>query len=256
MVFDDPRVLVEEQHRYKASATGFTDEVEKSTNIMCFKDDIRFLERFKVHLQVQSIIISKSNSNAFSLACLVRNVLNRAILDDTFEVLTGMETSLDSIGLSMSIDEDVRGFERNWRDLFGKWKNGLTRQEKSIEYGIKAIKHSQSVKSVFNDYVATSSPSTAQENFMPSIPSFLEELQGIKADIEKVVRRTEATFNSLMATMSIIESRRAIAQAESVTKLTSLAFFFIPLTLCATVFSINVVVSVYMMKISKYCADE
>ncbi|KAF1993736.1 hypothetical protein P154DRAFT_582509 [Amniculicola lignicola CBS 123094] len=240
VVFDDPRVLVKEHHRYQASATGFIDTVEKPISITCFKDDIRFLEQFKEGLLANMKVIRRGSSKEYSLACLVRSILNRTILDDTFEVLSGIDYSLDSISLAMSIDEDVRDYERSWRDLFGKWKNGLTRQQKSIEYGIKAIKHSQSAISVFNPSILATQPGSSQQIITHSAPSFLQELKGIKEDVEKAVRRTEATFNSLMATMSIIESRRAISQAESVTKLTSLAFFFIPLTLSATVFSINV----------------
>jgi uncharacterized membrane protein YfcA len=50
----------------------------------------------------------------------------------------------------------------------------------------------------------------------------------------------EKTFSALMANMQIIESRRAIEEAESVTKLTELAFFFIPLTFTASVFGMQV----------------
>ena len=45
---------------------------------------------------------------------------------------------------------------------------------------------------------------------------------------------------SLVANMSIVESKRGIAEAESVTKLTELAFFFIPLTFSASIFSMQV----------------
>ena len=43
-----------------------------------------------------------------------------------------------------------------------------------------------------------------------------------------------------MANMSIVESKRGIAEAESVTKLAELAFFFIPLTFSASIFSMQV----------------
>ncbi|KAI9670273.1 MAG: hypothetical protein M1831_006487 [Alyxoria varia] len=42
-----------------------------------------------------------------------------------------------------------------------------------------------------------------------------------------------------MASMAIVESQKAIAQAESFSKLTTVAFFFIPLTLCASIFGMN-----------------
>lgn len=59
-------------------------------------------------------------------------------------------------------------------------------------------------------------------------------------NIAHLRQRTERTKKSLMANMSIVESKRGIAQAESVTKLTELAFFFIPLTFSASIFSMQV----------------
>lgn len=58
--------------------------------------------------------------------------------------------------------------------------------------------------------------------------------------ILSVRRRTECSDKSLLTTMSLVESKRGIAEAESVTRLTELAFFFIPLTFSATVFSMQV----------------
>lgn len=43
-----------------------------------------------------------------------------------------------------------------------------------------------------------------------------------------------------MANMSVVESKRGTAEAESVTKLTQLAFLFIPLTFSASIFSMQV----------------
>jgi len=52
--------------------------------------------------------------------------------------------------------------------------------------------------------------------------------------------------------MSIVESKRAILQTETVSKLTQLAFFFIPLTLVATVFGMNINVSIHIRSITFY----
>ena len=58
--------------------------------------------------------------------------------------------------------------------------------------------------------------------------------------MNSVRQRTTRSHKSLMANMSIVESKRGIAEAESVTKLTELAFFFIPLTFSASIFSMQV----------------
>lgn len=46
--------------------------------------------------------------------------------------------------------------------------------------------------------------------------------------------------------MSIIDSKEAFTEAKNVGKLTKLAFFFIPLTLVAGVFGMNIVVGIQM----------
>jgi hypothetical protein len=45
---------------------------------------------------------------------------------------------------------------------------------------------------------------------------------------------------ALSSKMALLNSRRSIAEAQSVTKLTELAFFFIPLTFAATLFGMQI----------------
>lgn len=68
----------------------------------------------------------------------------------------------------------------------------------------------------------------------------LNEMQG---DVKRTSRRIETTFQALMSSINIVESERAIREAESISKLTQLAFFFIPLSLVAGVFGMNINVS-------------
>ena len=51
--------------------------------------------------------------------------------------------------------------------------------------------------------------------------------------------RIDNVFQSLMSAMSIVESKKAIQEAEGVSKLTQLAFFFIPLSLVSSAFGMN-----------------
>lgn len=58
--------------------------------------------------------------------------------------------------------------------------------------------------------------------------------------IDIVVRRNEKSYAALRADMALLESKRGIAQAESVSKLTELGFVFIPLSCVASMFSMQV----------------
>jgi len=57
--------------------------------------------------------------------------------------------------------------------------------------------------------------------------------------------RLGSVYQAVMSTMQMVESKRAIEEAELVSKLTHLAFFFIPLTLVTGIFSMNISVSFY-----------
>ncbi|KAF8538604.1 hypothetical protein BDD12DRAFT_138647 [Trichophaea hybrida] len=85
---------------------------------------------------------------------------------------------------------------------------------------------------------------TFRSTASPRIAGALRELSGEFIVLEQqtiwLSERVEQTLQSLMSTLSIIESQRAISEAESVTKLTELAFFFIPLSFSATLFGMQI----------------
>ncbi|ORX97560.1 hypothetical protein BCR34DRAFT_593459 [Clohesyomyces aquaticus] len=57
---------------------------------------------------------------------------------------------------------------------------------------------------------------------------------------EKLMEKIRQCSSNLRADMSLLESRRGIAEAESVTRLTELAFIFIPLSFVSSLFSMQV----------------
>lgn len=74
-------------------------------------------------------------------------------------------------------------------------------------------------------------------------PELYADLQTSFEQVDSVYAEIQETANSVMSTMSIIESERAIDEAEGVTKLTELAFLFVPLSFSATIFGMQVEVS-------------
>ncbi|KAI9713667.1 MAG: hypothetical protein M1828_001397 [Chrysothrix sp. TS-e1954] len=61
-----------------------------------------------------------------------------------------------------------------------------------------------------------------------------------KNETDNLLTQCEKAEASLRTELSLLESRRGIAEAESVTKLTELAFLFLPLTLAASLFSMQI----------------
>ncbi|KAK7509721.1 hypothetical protein IWZ03DRAFT_87022 [Phyllosticta citriasiana] len=70
--------------------------------------------------------------------------------------------------------------------------------------------------------------------------SLQETANDFYSKLQGTLRHFKSTFSAMAGTMSILESDRAITQAEEVTTLTRLAFFFIPLTYAPGIFGMNV----------------
>ncbi|PVH85653.1 hypothetical protein DL98DRAFT_583248 [Cadophora sp. DSE1049] len=58
--------------------------------------------------------------------------------------------------------------------------------------------------------------------------------------IDEMILRLQSVSSSLTSNMALLDSRRSIAEAQSITRLTELAFLFIPLTFAATVFGMEI----------------
>lgn len=66
------------------------------------------------------------------------------------------------------------------------------------------------------------------------------EFEELSTEIDDMIKRLQTASSSLTSNMALLDSRRSIAEAQSVTKLTELAFFFIPLSFAATLFGMQV----------------
>ncbi|KAB5578903.1 hypothetical protein GE09DRAFT_1215039 [Coniochaeta sp. 2T2.1] len=62
----------------------------------------------------------------------------------------------------------------------------------------------------------------------------------LRADATAMTERCQEVQQSLRAEMSLLESKRGIEEAESVSRLTELAFIFIPVTFVASLFSMQI----------------
>ncbi|KAK0100256.1 hypothetical protein ONS96_007539 [Cadophora gregata f. sp. sojae] len=58
--------------------------------------------------------------------------------------------------------------------------------------------------------------------------------------IDEMIVRLQSVSSSLTSNMALLDSRRSIAEAKSITRLTELAFLFIPLTFAATIFGMEI----------------
>lgn len=66
------------------------------------------------------------------------------------------------------------------------------------------------------------------------------KLEHIRSRVKKTLAHVVSSYATMRAEISILDSRRSIAEAESVGKLTELAFISIPMTFAASVFSMQI----------------
>lgn len=147
---------------------------------------------------------------------------------DTVNTLRHMELALQEIGQHILDDTLIQQRLMHWRLLLERFGIELQQLEDSLRRFAEFINASD---------VSQNSTSEDSDERTSEVDKLLENTV---AQINSLRQRTTRSHKSLMANMSIVESKRGIAEAESVTKLTELAFFFIPLTFSASIFSMQV----------------
>ena len=150
------------------------------------------------------------------------------IQNDTMNTLRHMELALQDIGQHILDDTLIQQRLLSWRLLLERFGTELQQIEDNLRR--------------FAAFIGSFEPPHMDGIDSPQthVSTVDELLNGCVTQINTLRQRTTRSHKSLMANMSIVESKRGIAEAESVTKLTELAFFFIPLTFSASIFSMQV----------------
>jgi len=184
------------------------DPSKEVTNENCFENEEATLPRF-----VRMIEESLANW-PFLLGHIVDWAVISLVLADQARLMGAIGRALDEMELAMA----SKTYER-WRNYAPAWRNHLYHQLDTLTHFADELKYTG-----------------------PESDAILLRVQAARARMEALSRRLDSSFQTLTSTMSIIESEKAIQEAEEVTRLTNLAFFFIPLSLVASVFGMNVIV--------------
>lgn len=127
--------------------------------------------------------------------------------------------SLDFIDNSICSDVKTKAMVDHWRYLFGIWRSILPQISGDIDEALEG-------------------------SFFTSAD---KETQDLRVKYCKLLKncanlqtRNAETFQAVMSTLSIMESKAAIGQGHKIQKLTELAFVFIPLSFTASFFGMEV----------------
>ncbi len=141
------------------------------------------------------------------------------VRQDTIAFLEHTDRLLDEISTSSMNERTVQDQLSHWRSLLGRFQRELPALDKSI-------------------HEFFTFPFEAENGEPP------RELAVPLAKLRAKINGTADTCNTLQhllrAEISLLESKRGIEEAESVSRLTELAFVFIPITFAASLFSMQV----------------
>jgi len=146
---------------------------------------------------------------------------------DTMNVVHLMHQKLREIGQHILGDTLIQQRLVRWRHTLERFDIELQYLEDSLGRFAKFI----------NAFETPDKPVSDKGDDPLSIEALRKDRS---AQIYALRYRTTKSYKSLMANMSIVENKRGIAEAEGVTILTELEFFFIPLTFSASIFSMQV----------------
>ena len=159
------------------------------------------------------------------------------MIKDESKVLKSVELLVNNIDRHMARATDsLNELVQRGRLVLGLWPAYL---HTMYAWPTQHVRNLELLEASMRSDCETTATSAMQEE----VRALIQDFHDLQLRTKGVLEHAESTFQALMGTMSILESQKAINEAEEVTKLTQLAFFFIPLTFVAGIFGMNLGVS-------------
>ncbi|GIK07107.1 hypothetical protein Aspvir_002762 [Aspergillus viridinutans] len=156
------------------------------------------------------------------------------VLDILFEII-GQDTStllrvLNQILSDMEVDilDDTKMEDRLalWRQLISKAERELLELKTSTKSFVAFFGFA---------FPADTAAATSDDN-----PGIIRNVADLFREIDQMLTRLRHASSSLTSNMGLLDSRRSIDEAHAVTRLTELAFLFIPLSFSASIFGMQI----------------
>ena len=159
------------------------------------------------------------------------DLLFNIITSDTIESLKLVDSALSEIDHHMLDDAKLEENLPHWRAMIDRFGSELRQTRHSLITFANFL-----LQANLTSEAAVSEAASASIDISPRDMN----LSNVLVQIASLQKRTLTTYKLLTANVSLVESKRGIAEAESVSRLTELAFLFIPLTFSASIFSMQV----------------
>ncbi|KAJ6003167.1 Mg2+ transporter protein CorA-like/Zinc transport protein ZntB [Penicillium sp. IBT 35674x] len=145
---------------------------------------------------------------------------------DTSTLLQHLRQILDE--LEVDILDDTK-----MEDRLGLWRHIIHRAQRELP------ELKDSLDLLYN-FCLTVIPQAVSTEPYSELANSIQNYQQLPHDIDQMIERLRATSASLTSNMGLLESRRSIDEAHAVTRLTELAFIFIPLSFATSVFGMQI----------------
>lgn len=188
-------------------------------------DELRRLDRSFVDLSATFDCIrpNDSASQRFTMSVLDASpviTLLKIIENDTRALFRSLEWTLEDISHESQDDFLMARRLPEWRKLMNNF-------EIEIPATARRLKH-------FADFVFGPN---GEQDYPDEVSRIIE---AVDLDIAEAKARLADAYAGLRADMQFTESRRSITETQTVTRLTELAFVFVPLSFCASLFSMSI----------------
>ncbi|KAJ6095281.1 Mg2+ transporter protein CorA-like/Zinc transport protein ZntB, partial [Penicillium sp. IBT 16267x] len=150
------------------------------------------------------------------------NIIRR----DTSTLLQHLRQILDEVEVDILDDTKMEDRLALWRQIIHRAQRELPELKDSLD--------------PLRKFRLTVTPETVSTEPPSELGSSIEKYQQLPHDIDLMIERLRATSASLTSNMGLLESRRSIDEAHAVTRLTELAFIFIPLSFSTSVFGMQI----------------
>ncbi|KAK0654796.1 hypothetical protein B0T16DRAFT_383824 [Cercophora newfieldiana] len=177
---------------------------------------------FGVHEWLNHIAATKVLAGNHSAIDMLLLAVFQMIRQDTIVFLRHVGNILDEISTGSTDERMMQEQLGHWRSLLGRLQSEFPVFERSL-----------------GEFFAFPYQGDNGQGAPPP-PQLTASLQQLREEISAMNQRSQRTRESLLAEMSLLESKRGIEEAESVARLTELAFIFIPMTFAAALFSMQV----------------